>query len=207
MYYVNFDHHITAHWCVEVKAWPQRQFCSPADISTRNEVEILFHAWQSGVTHFKRMTDEAFQAWEEARFEAVLATGLTVDVEDVEEDIEDDEDDTPNPNVTEGVTTSDIQATYNAPSNPSHSLHPTSPEFLPITAPTTESITSTRGSAGHKRPTPSTFSGVRAKKSKTAPVNSSVTSSSSEMIVPVQKKRKEHSDKGVRRGPRKAAVS
>lgn len=72
MYYTNFDEHITAHWRVICVAWPLPKFCSPADLKSRNEVQVLYSAWKSGITHFERLSVDAFENWEEARFQAAL---------------------------------------------------------------------------------------------------------------------------------------
>lgn len=82
MYYTNFDEHITTNWRIICVAWPLQNFCSPADLKSRNEVQVLYNAWKSGVTRFEQLSVEAFEKWEEARFHAVLGQTLHEDGED-----------------------------------------------------------------------------------------------------------------------------
>lgn len=72
MFYKDFDRHITSKYGVVCRSWPLPQFQSPADMSTKNEVEIVMHAFKTGVTSFQRLSDADWRAWSEARFQAAL---------------------------------------------------------------------------------------------------------------------------------------
>ncbi|KAG6807074.1 hypothetical protein H0H92_008912 [Tricholoma furcatifolium] len=64
MYYSNFESHITAKHGVIIKNWPLTKFCSPSDVQSRIELNILLNAWKSDTCHFYRMTRDEFDAWE-----------------------------------------------------------------------------------------------------------------------------------------------
>jgi len=72
MYYMNFDDNITAKWRVVCEGWPLPKFCSPADLSTRNDVKLLLHSWKNGSTKFRRLSDEEFEKWEQEWFQSAL---------------------------------------------------------------------------------------------------------------------------------------
>jgi hypothetical protein len=69
MYYQNFDDNITAKFGVIVKSWPLAKFCSPNDIGSRVELNILHNAWQSGTAHFYKMSDVEFNSWTNTRYQ------------------------------------------------------------------------------------------------------------------------------------------
>lgn len=91
MFYVGFDEHITARWHIVVNSWPLKKFCSPADMSARNDVQVLYQAWKSGVTRFEKLDDAAFAEWERVRFQAALDTTLRPDEEDKDVETVEDE--------------------------------------------------------------------------------------------------------------------
>lgn len=201
MYYANFDQHITENWRVVVKDWPLQRFCSPADLNTRNEVEILLRAWQSGVARFEQLTVEDFEAWQAARFEQVLdvaltgggAEGDTAEGDDVER------------------TGANGAPEFEAPRNNTSIEHPSQTHSLPPPI----STDSRRVSAGSKRHAPDEPAGCAAKKSRksmtslattpvsTTPVPHTVTSTQSQSIAVPKPRRKTRRDKGVIRGPMK----
>jgi hypothetical protein len=61
MYYKNFDHNIMEKYGVVCRSWPLQKFCSPADLNSQNEVEILYNAWKTGTTSFQRLTKEEWE--------------------------------------------------------------------------------------------------------------------------------------------------
>jgi hypothetical protein len=67
MYYQNFDTNITAKYAVVIKNWPLSKFCSPGDVGSLNELEILYNAFQSGATYFQHLTDDEFREWMASR--------------------------------------------------------------------------------------------------------------------------------------------
>ncbi|KAG2361430.1 hypothetical protein BDR07DRAFT_1242232, partial [Suillus spraguei] len=73
MYYTNFDTNITAKYCMVLEKWPLLKFCCPGDISSRNELCVLYHAWNTNTTCFRRLSDVEFEDWENGRFEDKMA--------------------------------------------------------------------------------------------------------------------------------------
>ncbi|KAG1743995.1 uncharacterized protein EDB91DRAFT_1050810, partial [Suillus paluster] len=73
MYYVNFDNNITSKYHVVCKNWPLSKFCCPGDISSLNELRVLFHAFMMNATKFQRLSDMEFQQWMEQHFQQALA--------------------------------------------------------------------------------------------------------------------------------------
>ncbi|KAG2151619.1 uncharacterized protein EDB93DRAFT_1040169, partial [Suillus bovinus] len=63
MYYTNFDTNITAKYRVVLEKWPLSKFCCPGDISSRNELHVLYHAWHTNTTCFRRLSDGEFEDW------------------------------------------------------------------------------------------------------------------------------------------------
>jgi hypothetical protein len=72
MYYTNFDTNITAKYGVVLENWPLSKFCCPGDINSRNELRVLFHAWETDSTRFRRLSDAEFEDWETSRFNAAM---------------------------------------------------------------------------------------------------------------------------------------
>lgn len=72
MYYSSFDVNITAKFGVVCEKWPLKTFTSPTEITTRNEVKVLFQAWKTGVTSFCRLSAAEWKQWDEQRFQAAL---------------------------------------------------------------------------------------------------------------------------------------
>jgi hypothetical protein len=173
MYYTNFDQKITAKYQVVCNGWPLSKFCSPSDLRSRNEVEILYNAWKSDTTYFRRLTDEEWTQWDQARFQDALR--LTNGNEDERSDGED------------GVG-------VNLPIPGTSSLSETSVTFGAITPQHLETVPNPSGS----------------RKRKAAPLTDSVavntlTSISGDSIGVTKKPRKQRSDAGKKRGPRKVA--
>ncbi|KAK7435153.1 hypothetical protein VKT23_019845 [Stygiomarasmius scandens] len=85
MYYVNFAERITRTYRVIVRNWPLPKFCSPSELKTMVEVDLLFNAWQSGTTYFYKMSSSEFEAWEQAGFDSAMTITLqqTASAEDV----------------------------------------------------------------------------------------------------------------------------
>ena len=73
MAYDRFDELITAKYRVVVKNWLLKKFCNPSSVTSRIELELLFNAWQSGVTYFQKLTDEEMEAWENDQFSSHMA--------------------------------------------------------------------------------------------------------------------------------------
>ncbi|KAG9311957.1 hypothetical protein JVU11DRAFT_7224 [Chiua virens] len=63
MFYVNFNTHITEKMGIVIKGWPLKKFCSPSDINSTMELQVLYNAWKSGTTHFSKMSTDKWRAW------------------------------------------------------------------------------------------------------------------------------------------------
>ncbi|KAG2341419.1 hypothetical protein BDR05DRAFT_949745 [Suillus weaverae] len=72
MYYVNFDDNITSKYCVVCKNWLLSKFCCPGDISSLNELCVLFHAFMTNATKFLKLSDMKFEHWMEQHFQQAL---------------------------------------------------------------------------------------------------------------------------------------
>ena len=71
MYYSNFDAKITEKHGIIVKNWPLPMFCSPSEVKTRVELNLLHNAWKSGTAHFYKMTRQEFDVWQDEQFHNV----------------------------------------------------------------------------------------------------------------------------------------
>ncbi|KAL6300789.1 hypothetical protein BKA93DRAFT_739817 [Sparassis latifolia] len=69
MWYKGFDDRITARHRVMVENWPLLKFISPGDVTSKNKLQVLFHAWESGTAHFRVLGEEEFEWWEEEHFQ------------------------------------------------------------------------------------------------------------------------------------------
>jgi hypothetical protein len=196
MIYSNFDDNITAKWRLVIEGWPLKRFCNPSDISTRNEVQLLMHAWQSGTAHFWRLDDEEWEAWQTARIKAVLDEmveyhGRENDGEPVLHNMPDDPEPThlnqPHPSTPPAH-------------NPSLPDENTSP--AQVDGPQAGSSTASKRPSQGDLPDP--------KRRKSVPLGGSqfvntVTAADGTTVVATTKKpRKPRSDKGKARGPRRA---
>ncbi|KAG6369148.1 hypothetical protein JVT61DRAFT_1407 [Boletus reticuloceps] len=61
MFYVNFDTNITEKYHVIFENWPQ--FRTSGSITSRNELHVLYHAFESDATHFRHLTDSEYEEW------------------------------------------------------------------------------------------------------------------------------------------------
>ena len=235
MIYTNFEDAITAKHGIVLENWPLKEFCNPSAIKSRNEVVVLLRSWESGTTRFRRMDTREWEAWSETRFQqeqAPASTSGTGDDGMADNDTADtaDNDTANNDSNSEGLNLADSDRLPDASpdTQPSHQpdLEPsiptteqgsendtsTAPVALPLTSTTSPTAAPPTVSAGHKRPATSGPSGSRAKKrpalsSTTNFINSTaVTNASGASIFITKKKRKERSDKGVKRG-KKASKS
>jgi hypothetical protein len=74
MYYMNFDISITEKYHVILENWPLEQFCSPGGMSSHNKLWVLYNALNSDTTHFRKLSDKEFEAWDTRHFKQRLAT-------------------------------------------------------------------------------------------------------------------------------------
>ncbi|KAG2751391.1 hypothetical protein P692DRAFT_20727406, partial [Suillus brevipes Sb2] len=81
MYYQNFDSYITAKLHIILENWPLSKFCASGDISSRSELTVLHNTWESGATHFRKLTETKLKDWEDQRdngtFNGVPSGGIT----------------------------------------------------------------------------------------------------------------------------------
>ncbi|PIL36587.1 hypothetical protein GSI_00276 [Ganoderma sinense ZZ0214-1] len=89
MYYVNFDQHITVKFGVVLENWPLTKFAAPGSFSAIPLLSLLYNAFDSGTTRFRSLSDEEWLEWLQAYKAgqappAVTASpsGLTVEEED-----------------------------------------------------------------------------------------------------------------------------
>jgi hypothetical protein len=200
MYYSNFDDSITSKWRVICEGWPLNKFCSPADLTTRTEVELLFNSWKNGTTRFRRLSDGEFENWENRRFQAALDETMGMDINKDGDVGEDDDDNT-------GEDDQDIHLKEPPRASEQHN-DPRQNDHLPSDVqslpPTTSAI------VGSKRLSPERNSSVTSKKHKSTPLADStavntLTSINGTPITIAKAPRKQRSDKGKKRGPHKKA--
>ncbi|KAL7283094.1 hypothetical protein ACG7TL_002519 [Trametes sanguinea] len=72
MIYATFEESITVKYGVVCERWPLPRFCSPSDISSPVELEILRNAWESGTTRFRSLSNEEWAQWLDAWAKARL---------------------------------------------------------------------------------------------------------------------------------------
>ncbi|KAG1869943.1 hypothetical protein F4604DRAFT_1583844 [Suillus subluteus] len=75
MYYVNFDENITAPYGVVLDNWPLKKFASPGDIGSMVEVKIVYNAFRTGATKFRKLTAAEWEDWDETRFNNAMGHG------------------------------------------------------------------------------------------------------------------------------------
>ncbi|KAF8196113.1 hypothetical protein BJ912DRAFT_847117 [Pholiota molesta] len=76
MWYSGFDNAITAKYAVVLECWPLDKFCPPSDIASRNELNVLLNAFQSGATRFRKLSPIEFTAWSAQHISASAASSL-----------------------------------------------------------------------------------------------------------------------------------
>ena len=84
MLYTNFDEGITLKYGVVLKNWPLKTFSCPSDTTSPTNLELLYNSWESGATHFMKLTEPEFEAWTAAYYAARDSTQSQVPVADSE---------------------------------------------------------------------------------------------------------------------------
>ncbi|KAH9940712.1 hypothetical protein B0H21DRAFT_697389 [Amylocystis lapponica] len=177
MVYNNFDTTITHKYGIIIENWPLPKFCCPSDIGSRPELEVLYHAWDSGTTRFKELSDEEWQQWRGAQFEEKMDEMMG------DEDAGDSE-----PN----ASTANQEP---APITPTSTAAATTNDAMPL-------VDSTN-TPGAKRAAPSEADNApQRKRAKTTGVVSGLGGTG---VAVTKKPRKTRSDKGVKRGSRAKA--
>lgn len=86
MYYQNFDRNITQKYHLVLDNWPLSKFIAPGNINSLTELQVLYNAWDSNASRFRKLSDEEYEAWEAKNFANVLASASTLHDADEEED-------------------------------------------------------------------------------------------------------------------------
>jgi hypothetical protein len=201
MFYQNFDTNITAKYGVVIENWPLEKFSSPSDIGSRNEIRVLLQAWESGTTRFRKLSDEELTQWEDAQFQEAMGQmvggGGTADSE-LEHAVATAQTPTSQSdsfrafanNVAEPAVTTNISVSN------ANSLDT-------ATSPTMAASTSTASAS--KRPLPMDSSSN--KRARVAPLDNfinTISSADGRSMQAPKKARKTRSDKGTKKGSRKA---
>ncbi|KAH9951710.1 hypothetical protein B0H21DRAFT_684804 [Amylocystis lapponica] len=219
MTYTNFDEHVTVKHGIIIENWPLNKFCNPSSIPSRNEVDVLYQAFRSGTTRFRKLTNPEWEEWEEARFQAKLAISRRADADDPQED--DPEDSSQRPSTPAAVGEQPAPAAAGEQPAPaaveevtssSNGLPvPSTSAAAPITPTTVTQPTSPRRrdfESDADVPDPNNNESAPRKRRKTAaaPLGhdfiNAVSAPGGGGVVVQRKARKVRSDKGVKKGPR-----
>ena len=199
MNYADFDKAITEKHGIVCEGWPLQKFCSPSDLKCKNEVQVLFNAWSQGSARFRLLSNKEWEEWSNAQFQRQLAvtTGPAAEHQEPgaelpvnEATIIVTEPSSTTPAIADGdpVTNSEVQpGPASEPSlQPEAACNPPVQSILP-------------GDPDALR------SSKRARISEDmAFVNTGVTDrDGNAVVIPGRKPRKQRSDKGKPRGPRK----
>ncbi|KAF8170783.1 hypothetical protein BJ912DRAFT_1066409 [Pholiota molesta] len=188
MYYSGFDTAITAKYAVILECWPLEKFCSPSDIASRNELNVLLTAFQSGATRFRKLSSMEFELWTTRRLADTTQTSATQQNSDAT-------------GTTDATGNMDTNATENVNAT-TNAAHPQPSPFAPHMS------ASSNGNDENTPPPQSTTPLIPAKRKATgAPLqiityNSGVTTADGTNLGVVKKPRKPRKDKGQPRGPR-----
>jgi hypothetical protein len=213
MYYTNFDRAITEKYHVILEGWPLEKFCSPSEIASRNEVSVLMASFESGATHFRKLSPTEFEKWSEERHNAAVES-MTGPVATVTSSSPLP----PDPAPTQDVTSSSPLPPDSAPTQEPPVPVPSAP------LPGSQDSISNEGTAHTGALTevdldpdvenvPPSSNPAKRKRSHAEPstsrrpltntfINSGVTSTNGTTIMVNGKARKPRTDKGKKRGPR-----
>lgn len=228
MYYTNFPDKVTAKYRIVIDHWPLKRFCSPADLSTKNEVEVLLQAWTTGSARFRRLNDKEWEQWHLDRVEALTEEQAAAANSRAEEMEDDDmeggsgESDHPRRITTDthnaGPESFSHFLPYLTSSPPTSSLERVditqplftpSPEDAATSADTTPSISfihHTTATGSRKRQRVPDNNGPPKRKVSAVNTMTFVDGTSGDSVVS-KPQRKPRSDKGVKRGPRNAKAT
>ncbi|KAJ3844674.1 hypothetical protein F5878DRAFT_655693 [Lentinula raphanica] len=82
VHYAHFDRLITKQHGVVIRNWPLKTFVNPSRVSTKAELDLLWSSWNSGTTHFYRMSRSELETWEAEYKKVAAGEGLGVEVGD-----------------------------------------------------------------------------------------------------------------------------
>ncbi|KZT09188.1 uncharacterized protein LAESUDRAFT_712312 [Laetiporus sulphureus 93-53] len=63
---------MTAKYHLTIVNYPLKKFCCPSDVGSKTELELLLRAWESGAMYWKYLSNEEFEQWQTARFNAKM---------------------------------------------------------------------------------------------------------------------------------------
>ncbi|KAI0676053.1 hypothetical protein C8Q78DRAFT_1074994 [Trametes maxima] len=63
MYYTNFGSRITKKYGVVIDNWPLKTFVVPSKMRSRTELDILYNAFSSDATRFRKLTHSEWEQW------------------------------------------------------------------------------------------------------------------------------------------------
>jgi hypothetical protein len=72
MFYKNFEDHITWKTGIVIRNWPLPGFCSPSEVASMAELDILQNGWTSGATHFYMLMPSEFREWQAEQREGTV---------------------------------------------------------------------------------------------------------------------------------------
>ncbi|TFY51827.1 hypothetical protein EVJ58_g10358 [Rhodofomes roseus] len=144
MNYKNIDEALTRRHGIILRGYPPGiSFCSPSKLPGLHEVELITAAWQSGTTHWYKMTADEHTAWKTGRPESSENTRAPAPTED-----SDDEEERPLAEVVAQASGSTDNPVIRPPAFPASTTSSTPSAPPPAsTAPPAASTTSTPASA------------------------------------------------------------
>ncbi|KAG1852589.1 hypothetical protein C8R48DRAFT_584135, partial [Suillus tomentosus] len=63
MYYQNFNRNIMQKYHLVLDNWPLSKFVAPGNINSLTELRVLYNAWDSNASRFRKLSDEEYEAW------------------------------------------------------------------------------------------------------------------------------------------------
>ena len=62
--YLNFDDAITNKYGIVVRSWPLKEFKCPGKINSLPDLQVLYNAWNNGLTTFYKMSLPELEEWD-----------------------------------------------------------------------------------------------------------------------------------------------
>ncbi|KAG1858515.1 hypothetical protein F4604DRAFT_1589498 [Suillus subluteus] len=174
MYYQNFNRNITQKYHLVLDNWPLSKFVTPGNINSLTELRVLYNAWDSNATRFRKLSDEEYETWEAKNFADVLASASTLHDADEEDLVAEGETNAPGPQL---LSNSVPKSPANPPLQPSDC---------------DASIAAPEPTQTRKRKVPSE-----------TPAGSVVFTMDGAPMQVTKKLRRERADKGIKHGPHK----
>ena len=74
--YVDFETSMTERHGIVCENWPLPNFCAPGSINSLPELEVLYRAWSTGITTFRRLSPEEWHRFKEVRTQQRLQAAI-----------------------------------------------------------------------------------------------------------------------------------